>query len=65
MKKNLKNMMRLFGCTKQQATAQAEKNLKGLQEMHAEAASQGKKVNGYTADELAFMVAKFKRGWGL
>jgi hypothetical protein len=55
----------IFGCSPQQAEVQMRKNLAGLQSMEAKARSTGRKVNGYTADDLAGMIAKVKKGWNL
>lgn len=55
----------IFGCTPAQAEAQMRKNLEGLQSMEKKARSTGRKVNGYTADDLAGMIAKLKKGWNL
>jgi len=55
----------IFGCTPAQAESQMRKNLAGLQTMEQKARSTGRKVNGYTAEELAGMIAKVKKGWNL
>lgn len=40
---------------------QYAKNAAGLRRMHAKAVASGKKVNGYTADQLADMSADYAR----
>lgn len=55
----------IFGCTPEQAKVQMLRNLAGLEKMHGKALSTGKKVRGYTADMLADMIAKLRKGWDL
>lgn len=42
----------MLKCTREQLLAQHEKNLAGLEQMHAKAVMTGRKVNGYTAAML-------------
>jgi hypothetical protein len=62
---NAKLTASLFGCTQEQATAQMRKNLVGLEKMADKALATGRKVNGYTHDDLVSMIAKVKKGWNL
>jgi hypothetical protein len=62
---NADKAAKVFGCTPEQAKEQMQRNLIQLQQMRAKASSGGKKVNGYTADELDHMIAKTRKGWGL
>lgn len=55
----------IFECSPSQAEAQMRKNIAGLESMEKKARTTGKKVNGYTADDLAGMIAKVKKGWNL
>jgi len=55
----------IFICTPAQAETQMRKNLAGLQSMEQKARSTGRRVNGCTAEELAGMIAKLKKGWNL
>lgn len=55
----------IFGCSPQQAESQMKKNLAGLEAMASKARSTGRKVNGYSADELASMADKVRKGWSL
>ena len=48
-----KNIAKMFGCTEEQAKAQYARNAAQLAEMEAKAASTGRKVNGFTAQQLA------------
>lgn len=49
---------RLFGCTMQQLNEQYSANAAVLWQMHDKSIKIGKKVNGYTADQLAEMADK-------
>jgi len=62
---NAQTTARLFGCTPGQAEEQMRKNIAQLESMHSKALSTGKKVNGYTADALADIIRKTKKGWNL
>lgn len=55
----------VFGCTPEQANAQARKNLAQLKGMHSKALASGRRVNGYTATDLEHMIFKFRKGWNL
>lgn len=55
----------IFGCSPQQAESQMRKNLNGLDAMASNARATGKKVNGYSADELDSMAGKVRKGWNL
>ena len=54
-----------LGCTVEQAITQMSKNLAQVETMAEKAETTGKKVNGYTSDELKKQAAKIKKGWGL
>lgn len=51
-KPNVERSARAFGCTVDQARVMFRKNAFKLMEMHEKAVRTGKKVNGYTAQEL-------------
>lgn len=48
-----KKIAKMFGCTEEQAKAQYARNAAQLAEMEAKANSIGRKVNGFTAQQLA------------
>lgn len=52
MEMNEKQIAKLTGCTVEQVRAQHARNADALAGMLAKAESTGRKVNGYTADEL-------------
>lgn len=62
---NAQKTSTLFGCSEAQAKAQMQRNLDQLGTMLCKAETTGKKVNGYTTDELRDMIAKVKKGWNL
>lgn len=49
---------RIFGCTREQAAAQYQNCAKDLNAMAAKANATGKKVRGYTAQELQVRAAR-------
>ncbi len=57
MKPTTEQIASRFGCTPEQVRAQFARNAEGLAKMLARAESTGRKVNGYTADQLRQMVA--------
>lgn len=52
---------RVFGCTPAQAKALLAKNADDLDAMRAKASASGKKVNGYSADQLAAIAATARK----
>ncbi len=52
IKPNAEKSAKVFGCTLEQARVMFRRNAYKLMEMHAKAMKTGKKVNGYTAEEL-------------
>lgn len=50
---------KFFGCTMDQLNSQYVKNAEGLEAMYKKAAKTKKKVNGYTAEQLDSMTAKY------
>ena len=62
MMKSPAEIAAMFGCTTEQARQQLLANAEGLEKLHAKAvASGGRKVNGYTAEQLADTVIDCKR----
>lgn len=51
----------LYNCTPEQIKKQYRANLEGLQRMLKRAEDTGKRVNGYTEDELSRLVEKYTR----
>lgn len=45
-----------FGCTVEQVGAQFAKNYEGLRQMYEKACASGKRVNGYTSEQLLQMM---------
>lgn len=60
MKKyTVKEAAELFGVSEERIKQQYAENAKGLQNMLHKAVSTGKKVNGYTAEQLAELHSEF------
>lgn len=57
-----KEIADFFGVSKERISEQYEKNAQGLEAMHKKALATGKKVNGYTAEQLEQMTLKY---WAL
>jgi len=51
----------LYNCTPEQLKKQYRANLEGLQRMLKRAEETGKRVNGYTEDELIRLVEKYSQ----
>ena len=51
----------IFGCTAEQVAAQKQKNAAQLRDMEIKARSEGKKINNYTAEQLAAMADRISR----
>lgn len=51
----------MFGCTMEQLNAQYASNAGVLKGMHEKAKRTGKKVNGYTEQQLKAHTARYKR----
>ena len=56
---------KIFGCTKEQAVAQAVKGVNTLEQMHKKALGTGRKINGYTAVRLEQLISNMRSEWGL
>lgn len=46
----------LFGCTVEQVGRQFAKNYQGLRQMYEQACATGRRVNGYTSEQLRQMM---------
>lgn len=55
---NESQIAKFFGCTPQQLAAQRASNAKDLAKLAGKARATGKKVRGYTAEQLAAMADK-------
>lgn len=60
MKHTLQSIAARFGCTVQQVRDQYTANAAQLRSMERKARERGRKVNGYTADQLATHAADFE-----
>jgi len=58
--KNKQQTAEFFGCTLGQLNKQYQSNYEVLLKMFDKAKSLGKKVNGYTEEQLSEMVNKYK-----
>jgi hypothetical protein len=52
LKVSVEDAAKFFGVSVERIKAQYLENAKGLEEMYVKAVTTGKKVNGYTADQL-------------
>lgn len=57
---DLKKIPMFSQFTDEQILAQYKKNLQGLEQMKEKADKTGKKVNGYTADQLGELIQDYK-----
>jgi hypothetical protein len=54
-------MAKILGCSVDQINTQLDKNAKTLRRMHAEAVATGKKVNGFTANDLDALAESYEK----
>jgi hypothetical protein len=56
MKRTHEEIAKAFGCSVEQVGAQFVKNYNGLKQMYDKSCASGRRVNGYTSEQLRQMI---------